>query len=184
MKKAMVYGAILGCVCLLGSCGSSKKIEKSPIDTYVMPCSELKSGEGVIRAWASGSSDNEMTARKKAQAAASAELAAMLSKTVKSTTEDYVAALTEGMSSGSKSFFNKKTQIVVDETLKGAIIVCDRWAKDEKTGQYTNYIVMELSGEEYLKKLYEELSKETTLSLDKILLDNLFMKHIDSIEKE
>jgi hypothetical protein len=68
--------------------------------------------------------------------------------------------------------------------LKGAVIVCDRWVKDEKTGQYTNYIVMELMGKEYLKKLYEELSNETSLTLDKILLENLFMKHIDSINQE
>lgn len=182
MKKTVLYGAILGCICLLGSCGSSKKIEKSPVDTYVMPCSELKSGDGVIRAWASGSSDNEMTARKKAQAAASAELAAMLEKTVKTTTEDYISTLSEGQASESKSFFNEKTRITVEKTLKGATIVCDRWVKDEKTGQHTNYIVMELRGEEYLKSLYEEMSKVS--SIDKALLEKLFIENIDSIEQE
>lgn len=182
MKKTVLYGAILGCICLLGSCGSSKKIEKSPVDTYVMPCSELKSGDGVIRAWASGNSDNEMTARKKAQAAASAELAAMLEKTVKTTTEDYISTLSEGQASESKSFFNEKTRITVEKTLKGATIVCDRWVKDEKTGQHTNYIVMELRGEEYLKSLYEEMSKVS--SIDKALLEKLFIENIDSIEQE
>jgi hypothetical protein len=92
--------------------------------------------------------------------------------------------LSEGVTSNSKTFFNEKTKIVVNQTLKGAVIVCDRWVKDEKTGQYTNYIVMELMGKEYLKKLYEELSNETSLTLDKILLENLFMKHIDSINQE
>ena len=182
MKRIIVYASIIGSTCVLGSCSSSKKIEKSPIDTYVMPCSDLKSGNGVIRAWASGSSDNEMAARKKAQAAASAELAAILEKTVKTTTEDYTSTLSEGQASESKSFFNEKTQITVEKTLKGATIVCDRWVKDEKTGQHTNYIVMELRGEEYLKSLYEEMSKGS--SIDKVLLEKLFMKNIDSIEQE
>lgn len=182
MKRVVVYVAILGCVCVLESCGSSKKIEKTPIDTYVMPCSELKSGDGVIRAWALGSSDNEATARKKAQAMASAELAAILGKTVKSTTEDYTAALSEGLSSESKSFFSEKNKIVVSQTLKGSAIVCDRWTKDENTGQYTNYIVMELRGEEYLKNLYEAMQDKKAVSIDKVLLEKLFLKHIDGIE--
>ena len=113
-----------------------------------------------------------------AQAAASAELAAILEKTVNTTTEDYIAALSEGVTSNSKTFFNEKTKIVVNQTLKGAVIVCDRWVKDEKTGQYSNYIVMELMGKEYLKKLYEELSNETSLKLDKILLENLFLGQV------
>lgn len=181
MKRIIVYAAILGSACLLGSCGSSKKVEKTPIETYVMPCSELKSGDGVLRAWASGSSDSEMAARKKAQAAASAELAAILEKTVKTTTEDYITALSEGLATESKSFFNEKTHITVEKTLKGAVIACERWAKDEKTGQHTNYIVMELRGEEYLKSLYEELNKNTSIAIDKVLLKKLFLNHIDNI---
>ena len=56
----------------MSSCGSSKKVEKSPIKTFVMPCSQLVSSDGVLRAWAVGKSDNENTARKKAQTEAAA----------------------------------------------------------------------------------------------------------------
>lgn len=65
-------------------------------------------------------SDAEASARKKAQMAASAELAAILAKTVESTTEEYSTILSEGMSSESKSLLTDKTKITVNQTLAGA----------------------------------------------------------------
>lgn len=177
MKKTILFAMCAMALMLFGSCRSSKT-EKSPIKTYVMPCSENVSGNGVLRAWASGSSDNETAARKKALASASAELAAMLSKTVNSTTEDYTSALNESESGMSKSFLSDKTKITIEKTLSGATIICDRWNKSDD-GQYTNYIVLELKGEEYMKALYEELSKSSNTSVNKELLKELFMKNID-----
>ena len=169
---------VLGSVSLYG-CGSSQKVEKSPIATYVMPCSELVSGDGALRAWSSGKSDSEMAARKKAQLAASAELAAMLEKVVNATVEEYSVGLSENDRGAAKSFLSEKTKIVVNQTLKGAAIVCDRWNKDESTGQYTNYMVMELRGEEYLKALYKELDKNSSMSVDRKLLDKMFLEQIN-----
>ena len=183
MKKVLYATLAIVAICLTG-CKSSKEIaQKNPIATYEMPCSDMVSGNGMLRAWAMGRSDSEATARKKAQANASAELAAMLKKTVESTTEDYSVALTEGMDAASKSFFNEKIKISVNKSISGAIIVCDQWNKDEQTGLFTNYIVMELSGEEYLKNLYQELSKNTSVNVDKQLLEKLFIKHINSTSK-
>lgn len=179
MKKFLFYTILALGGMNLCSCGSSKKVEKSPIKTFLMPCSELVSGDGVLRAWASGKSDNEMAARKKAQVAASAELAAMLGRTVKATTENYTASLSESGTGASKSLLVEKTNVAVNQSLKGAAIVCDRWVKDETSGQYSNYLVMELRGEEYLNILYEELSKNSNVSVDKELLKELFFKYID-----
>jgi hypothetical protein len=39
---------------------------------------------------------------------------------------------------------------------------------------------MELSGEEYLKSLYKELGQTTTSTINKQLLEELFIKHINS----
>lgn len=181
MKKLHCISLLLLFLCLC-SCGSSKKVEKSPIKTFVMPCSELVSGNGVLRAWASGRSDNETAARKKAQAAAAAELAAMLSRTVQATTEDYTTALSGADRSESRSLLNDKVKISVNETLKGATIACDRWTHDEATGQYTNYIVMELQGEEFLKILYETLG--SSRQIDRELLRKLFMENIDKSAKK
>ena len=185
MKK-IFYVALSFVALCLNSCGSSKKVEapKSPIPTYEMPCADMISGDGMLRVWAMGRSDNEATARKKARANADAELAAILGKTVQSTTEDYTAALTEGMDAASKSFFNEKVKITVNKVLNGAVIVCDQWHKDEQTGLFTNYIVMELSGEEYLKVLYKELGQTASSTVDKELLEKLFIKHINNSSKE
>ncbi len=181
MKKIILFAVCVLAMATFSSCRSSK--EKSPIKTFVMPCSEYTKGDGALRAWASGASDNETTARKKALATASAELAAMLSKTIKQTTEDYSSALTEGENVLSKSFMNDKVKITVEKSIEGATIICDRWNKDEN-GQYTNYIVLELKGNDYLKALYEELSKNSNVSVDKELLQKLFLENINKNSAE
>lgn len=180
MKYYLLYAVAIIVAISLNSCGTSKKVEKSPIKTFVMPCSELKSGDGVIRAWASGKSDSETSARKKAQVAAAAELASILSQTVNATTEEYTTSLAEGqLSTASKSFLNDKIRITVNKTLTNATIVCDRWTKDEQTGQYTNYMVLEIKGDDYLKLLYQELKQNSNISVDMSLLEKLFMKNIN-----
>ena len=88
------------------------------------------------------------------------------------------------MDAASKSFFNEKVKITVNKVLNGAVIVCDQWHKDEQTGLFTNYIVMELSGEEYLKVLYKELGQTASSTVDKELLEKLFIKHINNSAKE
>ena len=181
MKKIILFAVCVLAMATFSSCRSSK--EKSPIKTFVMPCSEYTKGDGALRAWASGASDNETTARKKALATASADLAAMLSKTIKQTTEDYSSALTEGENVLSKSFMNDKVKITVEKSIEGATIICDRWNKDEN-GQYTNYIVLELKGNDYLKALYEELSKNSDVSVDKELLQKLFLDNINKNSAE
>ena len=179
MRTYLFYAVLIGGAFCLSSCGTSKKVEKSPIKTFVMPCSELVSGDGVLRAWASGKSDSEVAARKKAQVVAAADLAAMLERTVNATIEDYTASLSESEMGASKSLLVDKTNIAVKQSLKGAAIVCDRWVKDEASGQYTNYLVMELRGEEYLNALYAELGKNGNVSVDKELLKELLFKYIE-----
>ncbi len=185
MKNYVLWGLAVIAFFLLSSCGSSKKIqEKSPVATYVMPGADLVSGNGVLRGWGSGRSDNEASARKKAQMAAAAELASILSKTVESTTEEYSTILSEGLSSESKSLLTDKIKITVNQTLAGATIVFDRWGKDEQTGQFINYIVLELKGDDYLKNLYKELEKNDAITVDRDLLQRLFLKHIDENSKK
>ena len=185
MKHLILWGMAITAFSLLSSCGSSKKIqEKTPVSTYILPGTDLISGDGVLRGWGSGRSDNEASARKKAQMAASAVLAAILAKTVEATTEEYSTILSEGLSSESKSLLNDKTKVTVNQTLAGATIVFDRWSKDEETGQLINYIVLELKGEDYLKQLYKELGKNKATSVDKDLLQRLFLKHIDESSKK
>lgn len=175
MKKSVLFMLCAIALIALGSCSTK---EKSPIKTFVMPCSEFTASDEALRAWGMGASDNETTARKKALATASAELAAMLTKTVETTTEDYSSALSEAENVLSKSFMSEKSKITVEKTISGATIICDRWNKDDN-GQYTNYIVLELKGSDYLKALYEELGKDSDAPIDKELLERLFLENIN-----
>lgn len=181
--KQLIRFAIIGVLALsLVSCGASRKRETSPISTYIMPGNEYLSGDGLIRAWGVGKSDSESAARKKAKMEASTELASVLSKTVNSTMQQYSTALSESISSESKSLLIEKSSIVVEQTLVGATVIFDRWAKDDSTGQYTNYVVMELKGKDFLNSLYKELGKQS--ELDKDLLEKIFMQVIDESGKE
>ena len=156
------------------SCKSSKDMaKKSPIKTYVQPCYDLVQSDTIMRTWAMGSSDSETTARKKATTMAYADLAGMLEKTVGSMVEEYSAILSEGM---------QKTVTTSNRVVKGARIICDQWTNDESTGQYTNYIVMEISPETYIRILSDEMKKAGN-SVDDDLLKELFIKHINAGKK-
>lgn len=159
------------------SCSSSRKAEKSPVETFVQPCSDYEGAEGTIHAWAMGKSDSETTARKKAQAAATADLAAQVQKTVQSTIDEYGTILSEGGQAASKVLLVEKTRTTVDQTLRGATIVCDRWAKDEATGQHVNYIVMEIKAEPFVQAVQDVL-KPAGQQVDSDLLRQIFIKHI------
>ena len=73
---------------MLVSCGASKKVAKKPVQTYVQPGADLLNAPDVLRAWAMGISDSEMTAKKKAVVSASSQLAQMLNSAVTTTIDD------------------------------------------------------------------------------------------------
>lgn len=182
MKKSIINLIFVSIAAfLLASCGSSKKASNEDAALFTQPCYEYSiSNDTVLRAWAVGISDSETTARKKANATASADLASMLQKIVKSTIENYCVTLSEGEVAESRSFLNEKTTIVVNQTLKNVYIVCDKWLpKDEATGMFKNFIALELNGSEFLKKLGEELNKNNGTQINKKLLDSLFLKSIN-----
>lgn len=179
MRKFINLALVAVCSFGLIGCATSKKAEKSPVKTFVMPCQDHVSGDGALRAWASGTSDSEMTARKKAQISAAADLAMQLKRTLQATVEDYTTSLGKAMTAESKTFFNERIKSVSNETLKGTAIVCERWNKDEATGQYTNYMVLELRGDEYLEQIYNSLKAKGTTGVDKQLLERLFMENIN-----
>ena len=86
------------------------------------------------------------------------------------------------MEAESRTFLKDKVKVTVNETLQGAVIVWDEWTRDEATGQYANYITLELQGEEFLKKLFEKLGKSS--QLDEELARKLFLQHIEQAGKQ
>lgn len=179
MKKLLLIAlAASAVIMIVPGCGTARKtIGKSPVETFPMPGTDYLSGNGLIRAWGIGKSNSESVARKKAKLNASSELASTLESVVSSTLDNYVAALSENSTSEYRSLLVGKTSITAQQALSGAVIIYDRWEKDESTGEYTNYIVMELKGEQYINLLYKTL--DTDLEFNKDLFNNFFLESID-----
>lgn len=183
MGKNLIATALIG-VLLFTSCGTSKtttrRLER---DTYSQPGMELleKNRKDMFRAWAVGKSNSEMTAKAKAQALAAEELASMVEKTVESTVENYSVTLSEGDIAKGKELMSKQFKITVNQVLKGAIPIYDKWGQKDENGLYSNYIVLELKGSEVVNKLYEDYkaNKENTVTLNEELLNEIFMKEVN-----
>ena len=171
-RNIMIIASILTAITLVG-CSSTKQAK-----TYIMPCSDCVKVEDAIRVWASGTSNSETTARKKAMVSASAELAAVLEKHVETTTEEYTAALNDGEGGISKTLLNEQCRITVKKTVSGANIVCDEWSQDEN-GQYTNYIVLELNNNEFINELIEQVNSKSENKVNKKLLQEIFNKNVN-----
>ena len=136
----------------------------------------------VLRAWAMGVSDSEMTAKKKAMASANAQLAGMLNTVVSTTIDDYCVVLSSGDVGESKEYLSQKTNIVSKQVLVGARPVFEEWEAKDAEGMYRCYVVLEISGEEYIKKLLEAMNENQGLSkvhVDQDLLHELFLKAIN-----
>lgn len=167
----------------LASCGTTGKVAQKSVKTYVQPGSDLLDAPNVLRAWAMGSSDSEMTAKKKAMASATAELARMLNSAVSSTIKDYCVSLSDSDASASKEFLSQKTEIVIKQLLQGVRPIFDQFEPANSNGMFTNYVVLELSGEDFVKKLVESLNTtkaNNNPSIDQKLLNDLFLKTINS----
>lgn len=164
---------------LLVSCGASKKVAQKPVKTYIQPGAELLDAPDVLRAWAMGISDTEMTAKKKAVVAATSELSLMLGSAVTTTVEDYCVALSAGEKAKSKEYLNQKTKVICKQVIVGARTIYDRWEPKDAEGMYRNYVVLEISAEDFLKSLIASLS-ESQVDVDEELLTELFMKAINS----
>ena len=168
---------------LLVSCGASKKIAQKPVQTYVQPGAEMLNAPDVLRAWAMGVSDSEMTAKKKAVASASAQLAQMLNSAVKTTIDDYCVSLSTGEVAASKEYLSQKTNLISELLLTGVRPVFDQWEPKDEKGMYRNYVVLELTGEEFIKKLFESMSDAQSINnvkVDEKLLNELFMKAVNA----
>ncbi len=181
--------AIIASLLLMSSCGPAKQAaETNSIATYTLPGADLVTGDGLIRGWGVGKSDSEASAHKKAQMQASAALAAILEQIVQSTTEEYTTVLSEGDEAGSMSLLNQYIKVTTDKTLNGATTIFDRWGEKTADGQYVNYVVMELKGEEFLQALYKVIEEQTqqqpeNKGIDKNKLEEIFNKHINSVKK-
>lgn len=161
---------------LMVSCGTARQAGQKPVKTYVQPGTELLDAPDVIRAWAVGTSDSKTVARKKAMAAASAELSRILNSVVATTVDDYSVALSDnGATTASKEYLSKKINVVSEQVLVGVRPIFDQWEGPDADGMYRNYIVLELPTEEFIKKIAESVE-----GVDAKLLSDIFIKTVNS----
>ena len=122
-----------------------------------------------------------MTAKKKALASASAQLAQMLNSAVKTTVEDYCVMLSEGEAVRSKEYLSQKTSIVSEQLLVGARPVFDQWEPKDAEGMYRNYVVLEISADDYIKALIDAMADANAknVEVNEDLLNELFLKAIN-----
>jgi hypothetical protein len=124
-----------------------------------------------------------MTAKKKAIAAASSELAQMLNTAVTTTIEDYCVTLSEGEVAASKEFLSQKSTIVSKQLLVGVRQIFDQWEPKDADGMHKNYVVLELSADEFIKSLLDSINQAPVASnvkVDEKLLKEIFVKKINS----
>ena len=155
------------CVGMSG-CKSSKPAPMPKGETEVsIPCNgpEFYSKKGIIRASAIGESQDQMMAKKKAQANSREQLAATLNVTIKSVVDNYYSSKTIDNVEQAKTRFEGLTRQVVDQQLSGVATVCEKFVST-RTGTWKCYIAQELNGEEILKSIQNKISGDEKLRLD------------------
>ncbi len=149
------------CTMVLTASAANKATRKASKATYQLPGSELVTGakDGNIRAWAVGKADSQTAARMIAMRNASGELAEAVERSVESTLSSYALTEMAGDTATSKEAVSKQMQITAKQQLKGAVVIFDSWDPKDAEGMYSNYIVLELKGDAFIDKLYNDYTK-------------------------
>ena len=172
MKTSKFFPLVLGICCLsllvcTTSCKSKKEVVPKGEELVELPCNgpEYFTKKGIIRATASGESQDQMLAKKKAQANSREQLAATLNVTIKSVVDNYYSSKAIDNVEQAKTRFEGLTRQVVDQQLSGVATICEKQTKT-KTGTYKCYIAQELNGEEILQGIQKKISGDEKLRLD------------------
>jgi hypothetical protein len=169
MKTRRIFTLVMGISCfalLIGMSGcKSKQVVPKGEEIVDLPCNgpEFFSKKGIIRATASGESQDQMLAKKKAQANSREQLAATLNVTIKSVV-DYSSKAIDNVEQA-KTRFEGLTRQVVEQQLSGVATICEKLTKT-KQGTFKCYIAQELNGDEILQSIQKRISGDEKLRLD------------------
>lgn len=168
MKK--IYYVLGLCVLFMCGCGGQKQMvqQKPQEDTEVIvPCSGpeyMPDGEH-FRASAMGISNSQEIASQKAMTSARAKLASAIQTTVKTVTDNYTSSYEVGQQEEAKGRFQSITREVVNQTLNGVKVICQKMMKSPD-GQYKSYVAIELGGIDVVKALNNKISNDDKLRVD------------------
>lgn len=155
----------------LSSCRSKKK-DKTPVpkgETEIMvPCSgtEFFSDKKHFRANALGESMDQATSKRRALSNARADLASFVSTTVKAVTDNYVNSREFNNKEQVEERYESLAREVVDQTIQGTRVICERLMKDDATGRFKTYIAVELGSDELVSKINERITKDEIMRID------------------
>jgi hypothetical protein len=172
MNSKRIFSAFMAlCVVSMMITGMGCKTSKPAVpkgeEAVELPCNgpEFFTKKGIIRASAVGESQDQMLAKKKAQANSREQLAATLNVTIKSVVDNYYSSKAIENAEQAKTRFEGLTRQVVEQQLSGVATICEKFTKT-KTGTFKCYIAQELSGEELVKGIGAKISQDEKLRLD------------------
>ncbi|MFR3328814.1 MAG: hypothetical protein ACLTSL_01360 [Odoribacter splanchnicus] len=167
MKKMYCVALLAGM--LAYACGGQKQlVQKNQEDVEVIvPCSgpEYMPDAEHFRASAMGLSNSQEIASQKAMTAARAKLAAAIQTTVKTVTDNYASSYEMGRQEEAKGRFQTLTREVVNQTLNGVKVICQKMMKSPE-GQYKAYVAIELGGIDVAKAMNNKISSDDKLRVD------------------
>lgn len=154
---------------LSSGCRSKKKKEVPlPSDEVEikLPCSEYKSDAKTFRAFSFGESMDLNTAKRKALSNARAELAGMLSTTMKVVGDNYVKSSEYNNKEEILERFEENARTVINQELRGVIPVCERSSKVKNSNIFKYYIALELSADRLADSYFQTLTGDQSLKID------------------
>jgi len=128
------------------------------------PCEDYNiSPPGMIRAFGMETSMDAQIARRAARTAALEELGSKIEITVRSVTADYFLRTQRGMEEEIEKRIEGRTETSVNRTLQGYRTVCERTTQNTQTKRYSSYIALEISEENVLRPVFNELRQDPEL---------------------
>lgn len=173
---------------VMTSCGSSKKATADKgYDEVVTFCSgpEYRTSNGVMRANASGSSNDMEISREKAMTNARNRLSEQMEVMVSNLTDYYKKETDYLENSSMEKRFEDLVREVSKNKLQGTYPVCEKTTRN-KDGHYISYVAVELGGEEFMEQSANRLSKDEELKVDYDYekFKNSYEKAMEQMEKD
>lgn len=168
MKTFGNYLLILLAVTSIIGCKSKQTVTKATGSTEIkVPFSEskYKTDKNFFRAVQSGTSPDMATAKKIAMVNAKSELASSIQTTVKVVTDNYTNQRSFANKQEFENKFEELSRQVTNQMLSNVVIMDEKMLKDEND-KYTSWLAIEMSKDEVLKNLTDQISNEEKLQID------------------
>ena len=155
---------------MVTSCKTTQKVtpQNSGEVEVLTPCAgpEFQSNSKALRYSAIGESMDQMTAKKKAMSEARAGLAASINTVVKAVTDNYVKSGNYNNKEELMKNYEGVTREVVNQTLAGTTVICEKNTFNKNTGNYKSYICIELGGSDILQSINNKMTSNEMLKVD------------------